>query len=83
MLDVDALHVSPPPPTLTSSHHNNLDRFSFAIDLSQFEVDLEKTALCFFIRYQVDNTEYWDNNSGENYQVCFLHGAFLSRTCQQ
>jgi hypothetical protein len=73
MSDVDALHISPPPPppTPTSSHPNDLDRFSFAIELSQSKLDLEKTVVCFCIRYQVDDREYWDNNNGTNYQVCF------------
>lgn len=49
------------------------DRFSFAItmaDLPQQATTVTKS-LFFCVRYVCNNTEYWDNNHGANYQVDF------------
>ncbi|KAI0014799.1 putative phosphatase regulatory subunit-domain-containing protein [Xylariomycetidae sp. FL0641] len=46
------------------------DRFQFSIKLSDL-ANLESKTLYFCIRYNVNNTEYWDNNNGVNFQVDF------------
>lgn len=46
------------------------DRFSFTIKLSDL-ANLESKTMYFCIRYNVNGTEYWDNNGGTNFQVDF------------
>lgn len=44
------------------------DRFVFSIMLTD-TVDIEAQPLFFCVRYAVNGQEYWDNNSGTNFQV--------------
>jgi len=47
------------------------DRFNFQIKLSdQANIDNKTLLLC--VRYNVGGQDYWDNNSGTNYQVDFV-----------
>jgi hypothetical protein len=46
------------------------DRFSFSIKLAD-TANLESKTLFFCVRYTVNGQEYWDNNSGQNFQVDF------------
>jgi hypothetical protein len=46
------------------------DRFQFTIKLSDL-ANLESKTLYFCVRYNVNGTEYWDNNGGLNFQVDF------------
>lgn len=46
------------------------DRFTIAIQLADM-ANLECKTLFFCIRYAVNGQEYWDNNSGSNFQVDF------------
>lgn len=46
------------------------DRFTFSIKLAD-QVNLENKTMFFCVKYAVNGTEYWDNNSGFNYQVDF------------
>jgi hypothetical protein len=54
----------------TTSTHSEYDHFSFAIEIPG-DIDLKDIVLMFCIRYDVNNTEYWDNNDCMNYQLCF------------
>ncbi|KAK9474887.1 putative phosphatase regulatory subunit-domain-containing protein, partial [Dipodascopsis tothii] len=47
------------------------DRFSISIKLQDFTA-LESKVMFFCIRYNVNGTEFWDNNGSVNYQVEFL-----------
>ncbi|KAF9775995.1 hypothetical protein IL306_005868 [Fusarium sp. DS 682] len=47
------------------------DFFVFTIELSDI-VNLESKIAHLCVRYTVNGQEYWDNNSGRNYQVCFF-----------
>lgn len=49
---------------------NGHDRFNFTIKLSDIS-NLESKTLYFCIRYNVAGREFWDNNSGMNFQVDF------------
>jgi carbohydrate/starch-binding protein with CBM21 domain len=46
------------------------DRFTFTVKLIA-SADISTTMLYFYIHYNVDGHEYWDNNSGANFQVNF------------
>ena len=50
--------------------HDGYDRFSFAIKLDE-QANLEHKTLFVCIRYNVNGQEFWDNNSGMNYQAGF------------
>ncbi|KAG0208464.1 hypothetical protein BGX28_000602, partial [Mortierella sp. GBA30] len=45
-----------------------LDRFAFEVPLEMERSVIEKT-FCMAVRYQVVGREFWDSNSGMNYQV--------------
>ncbi|KAH8650803.1 putative phosphatase regulatory subunit-domain-containing protein [Ilyonectria robusta] len=47
------------------------DFFVFTIELSDI-VNLESKIAHLSVRYAVNGQEYWDNNSGRNFQVCFF-----------
>ncbi|KAG7406231.1 Protein phosphatase 1 regulatory subunit 3C [Fusarium oxysporum f. sp. rapae] len=47
------------------------DFFVFTIELSDI-VNLESKIAHLCVRYTVNGQEYWDNNSGRNYQACFF-----------
>lgn len=51
------------------------DRFTVSIQLAD-TANLECKTLFFCIRYSVNGQEYWDNNSGSNFQVDF-HKKYL------
>lgn len=51
------------------------DRFTVSIQLADM-VNLECKTLFFCIRYAVNGQEFWDNNSGANFQVDF-HKKYL------
>nr|POE62275.1 protein phosphatase 1 regulatory subunit 3a [Quercus suber] len=54
-----------------SADHDGCDRFNFHIKLSdQAHIDDKTLLLC--IRYNVGGQDFWDNNSGSNYQVEFV-----------
>lgn len=55
---------------LHNSHHDQ-DEFVFTIDLSE-ATDLEYKPMFLCICYEVGGREFWDNNSGANFQVDFL-----------
>jgi hypothetical protein len=57
--------------------HDGLDRFNFSIKLAD-QVNLENKTLFFCVKYTVNGVEYWDNNSGFNYQVDFSKKAKTS-----
>ena len=46
------------------------DRFQFTIKLSDL-ANLEAKTLYLCVRYNVNGTDYWDNNNGVNFQVDF------------
>ncbi|KAI9166428.1 Protein phosphatase 1 regulatory subunit 3B [Paramyrothecium foliicola] len=46
------------------------DRFCFSIKLSD-TANLESKTLFFCLRYSVNGQDYWDNNTGANFQVDF------------
>jgi Carbohydrate/starch-binding module (family 21) len=50
--------------------NDGLDRFNFSIKLAD-QVNLESKTMFFCVRYSVNGQEYWDSNSGFNYQVDF------------
>lgn len=50
--------------------HDGFDRFNFTIKLAD-QANLENKTMFVCIRYNVGGREYWDNNSGMNYQVDF------------
>ena len=50
------------------------DRFNFNIKLED-QTNLEKKTLFFCVRYSVNGQEFWDSNSGINYQVDFSKKA--------
>lgn len=50
--------------------HDGYDRFSFDIKLDD-QANLENKTMFVCIRYNVDGREFWDNNSGMNFQVDF------------
>lgn len=50
------------------------DRFSFDIKLDD-QAKLENKTMFVCIRYNVTGNEFWDNNSGMNYQVDFLKSS--------
>lgn len=47
------------------------DRFNFNIKLAD-QANLESKTLLLCVRYNVNGTEYWDNNNHKNYQVDFV-----------
>lgn len=51
-------------------HGDALDRFTFNIKLAD-QVNLENKTMFFCVRYSVGGQDYWDSNSGYNYQVDF------------
>jgi hypothetical protein len=57
--------------------HDGLDRFNFSIKLAD-QVNLENKTLFFCVKYTVNGVDYWDNNSGFNYQVDFSKKAKAS-----
>ena len=71
-----------PPPFNTPSTHgdhaassltvNTWDRFTYIIRLEDFERKLAEKTIWLVVRYTAPGTgEWWDNNSGQNYRVCF------------
>lgn len=54
------------------------DRFAFGIKLED-QTNLEKKSLFFCVRYSVNGQEFWDSNSGMNYQVDFSKKAVPQR----
>lgn len=50
--------------------HDGYDRFSFDIKLDD-QANLENKTMFVCIRYNVNGREFWDNNSGMNFQVDF------------
>ena len=53
------------------------DRFSFSIKLAHVLSRAEEKTLCLSVRYTVAGREIWDNNSGRDYQVRFVHERSL------
>lgn len=51
--------------------NDGYDRFNFNIKLAD-QANLETKTLLLCVRYNVNGTEYWDNNNGMNYQVDFI-----------
>ncbi|KAI0285225.1 putative phosphatase regulatory subunit-domain-containing protein [Russula brevipes] len=49
--------------------HGTMDRFMFAIKLTDVLSRAEEKTLFLAVRYSVDGREIWDNNNGRNYQV--------------
>ncbi|XP_043945925.1 protein phosphatase 1 regulatory subunit 3D [Protopterus annectens] len=59
------------------------DKFSFQILIPSFVLQLF-SAIQFAVRYRVLGTEYWDNNSGDNYKLlCKNHQLHVPRECQE
>lgn len=60
--------------------HDGYDRFSFDIKLDD-QANLENKTMFVCIRYHVNGQEFWDNNSGMNFQVDFSksHKSQLTR----
>jgi hypothetical protein len=54
--------------------NDGCDRFNFSIKLVDL-ANLEKKTMFFCIRYSVNGQDYWDNNTGMNYQVDFTKKA--------
>jgi hypothetical protein len=54
----------------TKKHSDGLDRFQFAIDLSD-HANLQNKTLILCARYNAAGQEYWDSNGGNNYRVTF------------
>ncbi|KAJ3454820.1 hypothetical protein MRS44_013420 [Fusarium solani] len=52
------------------------DFFVFTIQLSDI-LNLESKIAQLCVRYMVNGQEYWDNNSGRNFQVCFFKKTSL------
>jgi len=65
--EVAAEYVAEMRPKETPQGH---DRFQFTIKLSDL-ANLESKTLYFCVRYNVAGREFWDNNSGINFQVDF------------
>jgi hypothetical protein len=47
------------------------DQFKFSIKLSD-QANLETRTLLLCLRYDVNGTQYWDSNDGQNFQVDFM-----------
>jgi hypothetical protein len=54
--------------------NDGYDRFNFNIKLAD-QANLESKTLLLCVRYNVNGTEYWDNNNNMNYQVDFIKKA--------
>ena len=55
---------------------NAWDRFNFTIRLEDFERKLSEKTIHLVVRFTSPGTgEWWDNNSGRNYHVCFKPAA--------
>jgi Carbohydrate/starch-binding module (family 21) len=54
--------------------NDGCDRFNFSIKLVDL-ANLENKTMFFCIRYSVNGQDYWDNNTGMNYQVDFTKKA--------
>ena len=52
------------------------DFFVFTVQLSDI-LNLESKIAQLCVRYIVNDQEYWDNNSGRNFQVCFFKTTSL------
>lgn len=50
------------------------DRFTFSIKLAD-QANLEAKTMFFCVKYQVNGTEYWDNNNNTNFQIDFRKKA--------
>lgn len=56
----------------TGGQSDMWDRFSFAINLEDFERRLQDKTLWLVVRYTVPGSgEWWDNNNGMNYRINF------------
>ena len=60
-----------------SLHDGTFDRFTFSIKLADVLSRAEEKTLYLAVRYSVPGREIWDNNSGRNYQVQFVHEKAL------
>ena len=53
---------------------NYIGRENESADQFAFDIEIEKKAtLHFAICYNINSTEYWDNNNGNNCRVTFLN----------
>ncbi|KAI8648544.1 CBM21 domain-containing protein [Fusarium keratoplasticum] len=52
------------------------DFFVFTIQISDI-LNLESKIAQLCVRYMVNDQEYWDNNSGRNFQICFFKKTSL------
>jgi hypothetical protein len=50
---------------------DGFDQFKFSIKLSD-QANLETRTLLLCLRYDVNGTQYWDSNDGQNFQVDFM-----------
>jgi hypothetical protein len=57
---------------------DGIDRFVFKIKLAE-QANLEKKILFFCIRYHTNGQEFWDNNTGTNFQVDFKKATPVGR----
>ncbi|KAH8120049.1 putative phosphatase regulatory subunit-domain-containing protein [Phellopilus nigrolimitatus] len=56
----------------SSALSNTWDRFSFVIRLEDLERKLHEKTMWLVVRYTATGIgEWWDNNEGKNYRVCF------------
>ncbi|CAG8699190.1 512_t:CDS:2, partial [Dentiscutata heterogama] len=59
-------------PDKDKDNKNSFDLFVFAIDLiDNSRNQIDGKTMYFAVHYKVDDRDYWDNNSGSNYQVNF------------
>lgn len=65
--EVNAEYMCEITPRIAEHGH---DRFNFSIKLSDL-ANLETKTLYFAIKYTVNGQEFWDNNTGTNFQVDF------------
>ncbi|KAK7037527.1 hypothetical protein VNI00_011019 [Paramarasmius palmivorus] len=59
----------------TESSSGNVDIFTFTIKLNDLLVRIEEKTMIVAVRYAVNGTDIWDNNSGKNYVVKFAREA--------
>lgn len=58
------------------------DRFNFNIKLSD-QAHLEAKTMLICVRYNVNGTDFWDNNHNMNYQVDFIKKSSTPRSAKQ
>ncbi|ODV58649.1 protein phosphatase regulator GAC1 [Ascoidea rubescens DSM 1968] len=66
--------------TYLKSVNNQIDKFKFALNLNDLDsMKLGKLNLQMCLNYQVNNSNYWDNNNNSNYELSLSNSKHKAR----